>query len=429
MHKALVLPAPFTLFIFSVFFARSYITFFRQSNMDHMQWMQQSLQAMFANNPQLFIQMLQQNQTPSVASSHSSASTAQLPHLPVASAPSPAPAPLPAAPAPAPLPLLAASNFAPTAAPNPAPLTATPNSAPLTAALNPAPLTAAPNPAPLTAAPNPAPLMAAPNPAPSVAAAPPNHSFPQAMTLAALSNTSPSSDSQPQSQAIQPISSYVSPLSMLSSVTARTNDSGPSRSSSSSAPSSFPQSITAIQQANRDRLGHAASTLHQTTTAPKKKRGPGKKAPRLNAAIESPKIEDAVAVANDGTQVISLVVLVYPPRLTPDECMTYGLPVELHHYLQNRDAFQFVLDSLSLLHRFDNLPLDTKVVDLLEALHSSLVRNGWIFPESQDVSPFFNRHERLAIQLLRFTGKGNINNNAKTPRLITGKVESEEMTL
>ncbi|KAJ3754504.1 hypothetical protein EV360DRAFT_51522, partial [Lentinula raphanica] len=251
------------------------------------------------------------------------------------------------------------------------------------------------------------------------------------MTLAALSNTSPSSDSQPQSQAIQPISSYVSPLSMLSSVTARTNDSGPSRSSSSSAPSSFPQSITAIQQANRDRLGHAASTLHQTTTAPKKKRGPGKKAPRLNAAIESPKIEDAVAVANDGTQVISLVVLVYPPRLTPDECMvrTYGLPVELHHYLQNRDAFQFVLDSLSLLHRFDNLPLDTKVVDLLEALHSSLVRNGWIFPESQDVSPFFNRHERLAIQLLRFTGKGNINNNAKTPRLITGKVESEEMTL
>ncbi|KAJ3964002.1 hypothetical protein EV361DRAFT_956396 [Lentinula raphanica] len=35
----------------------------------------------------------------------------------------------------------------------------------------------------------------------------------------------------------------------------------------------------------------------------------------------------------------------------------------------------------------------------------------------------------LAIQLLRFTGKGNINNNAKTPRLIPGKVDSEDMTL
>ncbi|KAJ3834204.1 hypothetical protein F5878DRAFT_697103 [Lentinula raphanica] len=44
-------------------------------------------------------------------------------------------------------------------------------------------------------------------------------------------------------------------------------------------------------------------------------------------------------------------------------------------------------------------------------------------------SSFFNRHERLAIQLLRFTGKCNINNTAKTPRLIPGQVDSADMTL
>ncbi|KAJ3964203.1 hypothetical protein EV361DRAFT_942689 [Lentinula raphanica] len=223
----------------------------------------------------------------------------------------------------------------------------------------------------------------------------------------------------------------MSPVSMLSSVAARSNNSGPSRSLSGSpspSSSSFPASITAIQQANRERLGHASLTLSQNG-APKKKRGTGKKAPRLYGVVEPSKIEDAVAVANDGTQVVSLMVLVYPPRLTTDECNMFNIPVELHHYLQNRDAFHTVLDSLNLLHRFDNLPLDTKVVDLLEALQSSLVQSGWIFPESHDTSSFFNRHERLAIQLLRFSSKGNINNNAKTPRLSPGKVESADMTL
>ncbi|KAJ3823144.1 hypothetical protein F5880DRAFT_1482777 [Lentinula raphanica] len=219
---------------------------------------------------------------------------------------------------------------------------------------------------------------------------------------------------------------------MLSSVTARSNHSGPSYSSSSSSsapPPSLPSSITAIQNANRDRLGHAAHTLNQTNTATKKKRGSGKKAPRLYGVVESPKVEDAVAIANDGTGVVSLVVLVYPPRLTPDEYVAFGLPIELHHYVQNRDAFQFVLESLGLLHRFDNLPLNTKVVDLLEALQSSLAQNGWSFPVNQDVSPFFSRHERLAIQLLRFSGKGNTNNNAKTPRLSPGMITSPDMTL
>ncbi|KAJ3819693.1 hypothetical protein F5880DRAFT_1489270 [Lentinula raphanica] len=266
------------------------------------------------------------------------------------------------------------------------------------------------------------PLLAPPTPVPSSAAA----DFPGALTNLAPSTTMSSALSQ--SQAIQPISTYVSPVSMLSSVTTRSHNSGQSQPSSSTS-SSFPSSITAIQHANRDRLEHAASTLHQTPAVSKKKRGSGKKPPRLYPVVMQPKVEDAVVTANDGTQVVSLVVLVYPPRLTPDQCNAYGLPVELHHYLQNSDAFQTVLESLNLLYRFDNLSLNTKVVDLLESLHSSLVHHGWIFPENQDTSSFFNRYERLAIQLLRFSGKGNTNNNAKTPRLITGKVESADMTL
>ncbi|KAJ3820633.1 hypothetical protein F5880DRAFT_1704246 [Lentinula raphanica] len=369
--------------------------------MDHSQWLQQSLQAVIANNPQLFLQMLQQNQTPSAPSN-----APAFPQFPAASFNS----------APVPLELTASAPAASLVAPAPVPLSVAPT---------PVPLSVAPAPVPLTAAPAPVPLLAAP------ASAPPNSSFPPA-----LANLLPPTmnSNLPQSQTVQPIPTYISPLSMLSSVTTRNQDSGPSHSfltssSSSSSLSSFPPSITTIQQANRDRLGHASATLGQSTTSAKRKRGAGKKAPRLHGVIEPPKVEDLIAVANDGTQVISLVVLVYPPRLTSDECNMLNLGIELHHYLQNRDAFHNVLEALGLAYYYDNLPLSTKVVDLLDSLHSSLVRFGWNFPENHEGSSFFSRHERLAIQLLRFSSKGNINNNAKTPRLSPGKVESEDMTL
>ncbi|KAJ3751752.1 hypothetical protein EV360DRAFT_75949 [Lentinula raphanica] len=375
--------------------------------MDHSQWIQQSLQAMIANNPQLFLQMLQQHQT-STSSSNSSVPNPQFIQQSVASAPNPAtfaaaPAPLPSLAAPAPVSLLTASGSAPSA---PAP---------------PAPPAPAPAPIPLSAA-----------------SAPFNPSLPPAVT--ALLTPTTNSSSVSQSQSIQPVPTYISPVSMLSSVISRAPNSEPARplssfmppppsASSSSSSSAFPPSITAIQHANRDRLGHANLTLGQSSTATKKKRGSGRKAPRLHATVEAPKVEDAVATANDGTQVVSLVVLVYPPRLTPDECNAFNIPNELHHYLQNRDAFQAVLQALGLYYQFDNLPLNTKVVDLLEALRSSLIQFGWEFPENQETSSFFRRHERLAIQLLRFSGKGNINNRANTPRLNPGKVQSEDMTL
>ncbi|KAJ3825020.1 hypothetical protein F5880DRAFT_1455293, partial [Lentinula raphanica] len=190
------------------------------------------------------------------------------------------------------------------------------------------------------------------------------------------------------------------------------------------------QSVTAIERANHTRLEHAAQSVgsSSTSTTRKRKRGPGRKPPRLYGTVEPAKVEDSIAVADDGTEVISLLVLVYPPRLSADECNTHAIPIELHHYVQNGDAFEHVLRSLNLAHQFDNLPLNTKVVDLLETLRSLLSQHGWIFPDDQPQS-LFGRHERLAIQLLRFTSKGNINNNAKTPRLTLGKVDSEDMTL
>ncbi|KAJ3767157.1 hypothetical protein FB446DRAFT_607036, partial [Lentinula raphanica] len=224
---------------------------------------------------------------------------------------------------------------------------------------------------------------------------------------------------------IQPVSSYMSPLRMLSAVSSRSIGGV----SPSTQPSSSPfQSITAIERANNTRLDHAAQVLGNSSSTRRKKRGPGKKAPRLHGAAESAKIEDSISVADDGREVVNLVVLVYPPRLSPDECHTHAIPLELHHYVQNGDAFEHVLNNLGLSHYFDNLPLDTKVVDLLETLRAFLVQRGWIFPDNPSQS-LFGRHERLAIQLLRFTSKGNINNNAKTPRLIPAKVESEDMTL
>ncbi|KAJ3768544.1 hypothetical protein FB446DRAFT_706937 [Lentinula raphanica] len=158
--------------------------------------------------------------------------------------------------------------------------------------------------------------------------------------------------------------------------------------------------LTAIERPNRSRNEHAAQSSTSTNSEKKKKKR---------------------GVANDGTEVVSLLVLVYPPRLSPEECNVYNIPLELPHYGQKRDAFRTVLGSVGLEHQFDNLPLSTKVVDLLEAVQHSLTRFGWTYSLSpsaaSESTSIFSRHERLAIQLLRFVGLGITDNNAKTPRL------------
>ncbi|KAJ3817290.1 hypothetical protein F5880DRAFT_1618421 [Lentinula raphanica] len=299
------------------------------------------------------------------------------------------------------------------------------------------------------------------------------------------------------SQPAPPITSYISPVHMLSSVRA----SGSSSGHSPLAPPASPfHSLTTIERANRDRNEHAAQVSTSTDSGRRRRRrGAGRKPPRLTAVVETPKLEDTIATASDGTPVFhnipielhhyvqnrdafqtvlktvglsyqfdnlplstkvvdlleavqsslvqagwvfppstgtepTMIVLVYPPRPTVDKCNIrqtfHNIPIELHHYVQNCDAFQTVLKTVGLSYQFDNLPLSTKVVDLLEAMQSSLVQAGWVFPPSTGTEPtIFCHHKRLPIQLLHFVGRGNINNTAKTPRLITGKVESEDMTL
>ncbi|KAJ3757313.1 hypothetical protein EV360DRAFT_71247 [Lentinula raphanica] len=331
--------------------------------MDYSQIVQQSLQAMLANNPQLILQFLQQTSPPASGSSGPPLTISPQPSAPGSSTPpsSSSESSSGSGSGSVALPVPPISQTVPVSAPAPLPSTST-----LTASLH--------------------------------------------------------------SQPAPPITSYISPVHMLSSVRA----SGSSSGHSPLAPPASPfHSLTTIERANHDRNEHAAQVSTSTDSGRRRRRrGAGRKPPRLTEVVETPKLEDTIATASDGTPVVSLIVLVYPPRPTVDECNFHNIPIELHHYVQNRDAFQTVLKTVGLSYQFDNLPLSTKVVNLLEAVQSSLVQAGWVFPPSTGTEPtIFCRHERLPIQLLRFVGRGNINNTAKTPRLITGKVESEDMTL
>ncbi|KAJ3764985.1 hypothetical protein FB446DRAFT_776571 [Lentinula raphanica] len=245
--------------------------------MDYSQLMQQSLQTMLAQNPQLILQFLRQTQ-PSPASPDQMAPSLLLqsqPQPPVASV---------------------QHTQTPTAnVLNSTPIATVPVSTPLT--MVPGADTMAPASAPVTMAPPPplSALILPSNPSPlPVPLSGSSHLVPQAETGSTVL----------QSQAIRPISSYISPLPMISTVSSRSLGSALPVPLSTSSSSPF-QSVTAIERANNARLEHAAqmvgSSSHGMTR--KKKRGPGRKAPSLYGAVESPKIEDSIAVADDGTQV------------------------------------------------------------------------------------------------------------------------------
>ncbi|KAJ3765481.1 hypothetical protein FB446DRAFT_760297, partial [Lentinula raphanica] len=351
-------------------------TSFNHLIMDYSQIFQQSLQAMLANNPQLILQLMQQTSPPASAS----ASGSNGPPLSISPQP-PNSSHLTPPPSSSEASLVSSSASGPVA--QPVPTTSQPISA------------------------------STPTPAP----------------LPSTSSLTTSLHSQPA----PPVTTYISPLNMLSSLHASGSSSGHPLPSLAPPASPF-HSLTTIERANRDRNEHAARASTSADSGRRRpRRGQARRPPRLNGLADPLKVDDTIATASDGSAVVSLVVLVYPPKLTPQECHIHNLPAELHHYVQNRDAFETVLSSVNLVRRYDNLPLSTKVVDLLEAVQESLSQSGWVFPPnpSTDNEPFsiFRRHERLPIQLLRFVGRGNLNNNAKTPRLISGNVESEDMTL
>ncbi|KAJ3822573.1 hypothetical protein F5880DRAFT_1702866 [Lentinula raphanica] len=85
LHSLLPASSFLLSFLLPLFIALS--SLFCQSSMDQSQWLQQSLQTVIANNPQLFLQLLQQNQT------QAAPSTPQFPQFPAVSS---NPAPLPA---------------------------------------------------------------------------------------------------------------------------------------------------------------------------------------------------------------------------------------------------------------------------------------------------------------------------------------------
>ncbi|KAJ3718221.1 hypothetical protein C8R42DRAFT_723590 [Lentinula raphanica] len=159
------------------------------------------------------------------------------------------------------------------------------------------------------------------------------------------------------SQPAPPITNYLSPLNMLASVRASGSNSG------------HPHPSFAPPRA-------CSSDVNEQPRKEEEEERLGRKPPRLVGGASTFKVEDTIATASDGTEVVSLVVLVYPPPLTPDECQIHNIPLRLHHYVQNSDAFQTVLESLNLVYHFDNLSLNTKVVDLLDVIQSSLSQSA-----------------------------------------------------
>jgi len=90
--------------------------------------------------------------------------------------------------------------------------------------------------------------------------------------------------------------------------------------------------------------------------------------------------------------------------------------------------FKALLESLGLLRVLDNIPVTTRVHDLMKHLVNLCTEAGVHFPSAPGRRSIFSSEALLPIELLAFTSNGHINNNAKTPRLI-GTFVSDGMTL
>ncbi|KAJ3888325.1 hypothetical protein GG344DRAFT_24222, partial [Lentinula edodes] len=216
-----------------------------------------------------------------------------------------------------------------------------------------------------------------------------------------------------------PITPYSSVHTMLGQVVASSEGQGHSRTVTA-----FP-SITTINRANNDRRAHAAasSSAGSTRTRSKAKKPPSLKGPGPR------KIEDCILIDQNGIPVVRLDILIYPgfPSVDDRKNSTLGLPDSIYRYLQHNDAFRTILQSLDLVYQFDALPTSTSLLQLLQNLKERLLSCGFVFPPMASDS-IFQDHERLAIQPLAYVGRGNPNNNARTPRLTPGII-TPTMTL
>ncbi|KAJ4499891.1 hypothetical protein C8R41DRAFT_753381 [Lentinula lateritia] len=216
-----------------------------------------------------------------------------------------------------------------------------------------------------------------------------------------------------------PITPYSSVHTMLGQVVASSEGQGHSQTVTA-----FP-SITTINRANNDRRAHAAasSSAGSTRTRSKAKKPPSLKGPGPR------KIEDCILIDQNGIPVVRLDILIYPgfPSVDDRKNSTLGLPDSIYRYLQHNNAFRTILQSLDLVYQFDALPTSTSLLELLQNLKERLLSCGFVFPPKASDS-IFRDHERLAIQPLAYVGRGNPNNNARTPRLTPGII-TPTMTL
>ncbi|KAE9384204.1 hypothetical protein BT96DRAFT_1008309 [Gymnopus androsaceus JB14] len=225
---------------------------------------------------------------------------------------------------------------------------------------------------------------------------------------------------QPVTQALSipaaPIRPYSS-LNMLATVAAR---GAPSSSTS------FPAQ-TAIGRVNQERLEHSASSGDNVSGSEKKRtKRKAKRAPALDAV--TPMIDHTLNTAGDGSVVVNLEVLVRFAMPNCQDLRDFGLPRTFYHYTRHITSFKALLRLVGLLHIFDNLPVTTRVHDLMKHLVDLCTQAGVQFPDTPGRRSLFSSEEMLPIELLGFTSNSHINNSTRTPRLITVFVDGA-MTL
>ncbi|KAJ8084406.1 hypothetical protein PM082_003175 [Marasmius tenuissimus] len=259
----------------------------------------------------------------------------------------------------------------------------------------------------------------------STPSASPSAAFVQAQPLA-MASTSGSSSGTSIEQPAPPIAPYTS-VQMLNAVASASSSvpssSNPGRSRVTTM-AGFP-SLSLTQQANAQRLGHAAVSLPQSNLQKKKKkpRGKAKRPPSLITQTAAPKIDDCLATAEGGVLVVNLQVNVYPPQPPASTIKDLGLPRHLHLYQRNRESFTQTLAYLNLTFRYPNLPITTSVIDLIGNIAHQLRSSGYNLPLPPS-SSMFALHEQLPLQVLGYTNLGRPNTATKTVRLVTTSITS-----
>ncbi|KAK7035325.1 hypothetical protein VNI00_011856 [Paramarasmius palmivorus] len=218
----------------------------------------------------------------------------------------------------------------------------------------------------------------------------------------------PAQPSVPPAQAIaRPIQAPYTSINMLSSV-------------ASSSGTAFP-SLSLIQRANADRMDSAERHSRQN----KKKRGKAFVLPSLASDVRPPQIEDCMAIAEGDIRVANVEVWIHPAQPTNAERRRLHLPKNMYRYHRNEETYKMVLNSLNLLHQFPNLPITTRLVELVQHLSCLLNSKGYIFPPVAEISRGFALHEGLPLQLLSYTNLGRPNGSNKTPRIASASYRSE----